>query len=110
MVDGVWVVREIIFDRLSPGKIPLLKFSLSRPKAQIQMRKVDGKSYRIAIAGAQLSGPQLSLPHFPPADFDGFAVVSAKQHEDYVEITIGVEPGTTIGAFVRGDQIWVKRL
>jgi hypothetical protein len=37
-------------------------------------------------------------------------MVSAQQFPNKVEITINVEPGVTLGTFVRGAEIWVKRL
>jgi hypothetical protein len=98
------------FDYLQPGRVPVVKILLAQPRAQVQMSKVDPKTYRIVIPGCTLAGTQLALPQFPPADFSGFAMVAAQQLEDRVEITISVDPGTTIGTFVRNNEIWVKRL
>ena len=105
-----WVLREIVFDYLQPGRVPLLKLMVSRPKAQVQTTKVDPKTYKLSISDCSLAGQFLALPQFPPADFVGFSLVSAKQDSGICEITIVVEPTVTIGTFVRNAEIWIKRL
>jgi hypothetical protein len=98
------------FDYLHPGKIPVLKVTLSKSRTQAQMSKVDPKTYKIVVPGCGISATQLSLPQFPPADFTGFSMVSAQEIDGKTEITISVEPGVTLGTFVRENEIWIKRL
>jgi hypothetical protein len=107
---GKLLVMGYRFDYLNPGRIPILKINLLRTKAQAQISKVDTKTYRIVIPNCGLVAAQLALPQFPPADFIGFSMVAAQELEGRVEITITVEPGVTLGTFVRDNEIYVKRL
>jgi hypothetical protein len=108
--SGDIVIELFRFDYLSPNRTPLIKVMLNKPKAQVQISKVDPKTYRIVVPNCVLAGNHLSLPQFPPADFVGFSMVSAQQFPNKVEVTINVEPGVTLGTFVRGAEIWIKRL
>lgn len=113
VADGksqLWTLREVVFDKLPPAKTPLLKLILSRGHAQVQIAKVDQKTYKLTIQNSRIGGQHLTLPQFPPADFEGFTVVAIKQTGSNVEVTIGVEPGTTLGTFVRQSEIWTKKL
>ena len=98
------------FDYLQPGRIPIIKISLVRSKIQVQMSKIDSKTYKIVIPGGGLAAGQLALPQFPPADFVGFTMVTAQEFDNRAEITVMVEPGVTLGTFVRDNEIWVKRM
>jgi hypothetical protein len=109
-VGNKLLVMGYRFDDLQPGRIPIIKISLVRPKIQVQMSKVDSKAYKIVIPGGGLATAQLALPQFPPADFVGFTMVSAQEFDNRAEITIMVEPGVTLGTFVRDNEIWVKRM
>ena len=104
------LIRGYQFDYLQPGKTPVLKIKLSRDRTQAQISKVDAKTYRIIVPNSGLDSATLALPQFPPADFIGFSMVAAQEVEGQVEITVTVELGTTLGTFVRGNEIWVKRL
>lgn len=109
-IGPTWIVREVVFDKMQPGNTPVLKLVLSRARAQVQIAKIDAKTYRLTIQNGRIGGQHLGLPQFPPADFEGFTVVSVRQVRFTVEVTIGVEPGTTLGTFVRQSEIWTKKL
>jgi hypothetical protein len=98
------------FEYLDPGRVPILKILLNKPRANAQISKIGPKTYKIVIPSCGLGGKGLDLPQFPPADFLGFVMIAAKAVEDKTEITISVEQGVTLGTFVRQNEIWVKRL
>lgn len=98
------------FEYLQPGRIPILKILLSRWKVEVQRSKIDSKTYKIVIPSAGVANAQLTLPQFPPADFAGFTMVVAQEFDNRTEITITVDPGVTLGTFVRDNEIWVKRM
>ena len=107
---GRLLVLAYRFDYLQPGKIPILKITLSRTKVEVQRSKIDSKTYKIVIPQAGVVSAQLTLPQFPPADFAGFTMVTAQEFDNRTEITISVDPGVTLGTFVRDQEIWVKRM
>ncbi len=98
------------FEYLEPGRVPILKILLNKPRANAQISKIGPKAYKIVIPSCGIGGKGLDLPQFPPADFLGFVMIAAKAVEDKTEITISVEQGVTLGTFVRQNEIWVKRL
>ena len=98
------------FDYLEPGKVPVLKIILSRARANAKIGKIGPSEYKIIIPAGGLANKSLDLPQFPPADFLGFVMVTAKALENRLEITINVEQGVTLGTFVKNNEIWVKRL
>jgi hypothetical protein len=98
------------FEYLEPGRVPILKISLNKPRANAQISKVGPKAYKIVIPSCGIGGKGLDLPQFPPADFLGFVMIAAKAVDDKTEITVSVEQGVALGTFVRQNEIWVKRL
>jgi hypothetical protein len=101
------------FEYLAPGRTPILKVKMNRPRFQAQFSKVDGKTYKVTIPQASVIGPHVTLPQFPPADFSGFVMVTAQQvdgPEKSVEISIFIEEGITLGSFVREDEIVIRRM
>lgn len=98
------------FDYLEPGRIPVLKLVLDKSRPQAQISKIDSKTYTIDILNCSLSRPGLALAQYPPAEFRGFLLVSSTSTDTRLTITINVESGTTLGTFVRNNEIWVKRL
>jgi hypothetical protein len=98
------------FDYLEPGRIPVLKLVLDKTRPQAQISKIDSKTYNIDIFNCSLSRPGLALAQYPPAEFRGFLLVSSTTLDNRLTITINVEAGTTLGTFVRNNEIWVKRL
>jgi hypothetical protein len=98
------------FDFLEPGRIPVLKIVLDKTRPQAQISKIDSKTYTIDILNCSLSRPGLGLPQYPPAEFRGFLLVSSSSANSRLTITINVDAGTTLGTFVRNNEIWVKRL
>ena len=98
------------FEYLEPGRVPVLKILLNKPRANAQISKIGPKAYKIVVPSCGIGGKGFDLPQFPPADFLGFVMIAAKTVEDKTEITISVEQGVTLGTFVRQNEIWVKRL
>jgi len=98
------------FDYLEPGRSPVLKIVLNRPRANAQISRVGPRAYKIVIPNCGISGKGIDLPQFPPADFLGFVMVAAKIVGDALEVTVSVEQGVNLGTFVRQNEIWVKRL
>jgi hypothetical protein len=98
------------FDYLEPGRIPVLKLVLDKSRPQAQISKIDSKTYTIDILNCSLSRPGLALAQYPPAEFRGFLLVSSTSTDTRLTITINVDAGTTLGTFVRNNEIWVKRL
>jgi hypothetical protein len=98
------------FEYLEPGRVPILKILLNKPRANAQISKVGPKAYKIVVPSCTIAGKGLDLPQFPPADFLGFVMIAAKAVDDKTEITVSVEQGVTLGTFVRQNEIWVKRL
>jgi hypothetical protein len=98
------------FDYLEPGRIPVLKLVLDKSRPQAQISKIDSKTYTIDILNCSLSRPGLALAQYPPAEFRGFLLVSSTSTDTRLSITINVDAGTTLGTFVRNNEIWVKRL
>ena len=101
------------FEYLAPGRTPILKVRMNRPRFQAQFSKVDAKTYQVFVPNAVVVGPHVTLPQFPPADFTGFVMLTARQVEGDqkgVEISISIEEGVTLGSFVRDNEIIIKQL
>jgi hypothetical protein len=103
-------LMKFSFDFLEPGRIPVLKIVLDKSRPQAQISKIDSKTYTIDISNCSLARPGLALPQYPPAEFRGFILVSSTSTNSRLTITINVDAGTTLGTFVRNNEIWVKRL
>jgi hypothetical protein len=98
------------FEYVEESRIPVLKLLLDKSRPQAQISKVDERTYVIEVANCGLVRPSLALPQYPPSDFAGFLMVSSIASAERLTITITVDSGTTLGTFVKGSEIWVKRL
>ncbi len=105
-----YLVTGYRFEYLEPGRVPILKILLNKPRANAQISKVGAKAYKIVIPSCGLGAKGLELPQFPPGDFLGFVMIASKVVDNKTEITVSVEQGVTLGTFVRQNEIWVKRL
>jgi len=103
------MVEKANFEYLEPGHHQAFKLTLNQPGAQAQVSKIDGTTYKIAIASCGVSSLGLALPQYPPSDYTGLGMVSLKTDGDRVEITVNVQPGTTIMTFMREKEIWIKK-
>ncbi len=104
-----FMVEKANFEYLEPGHHQAFKLTLNQPGAQAQVSKIDGTTYKIAIASCGVSSLGLALPQYPPSDYTGLGMVSLKTDGDRVEITVNVQPGTTIMTFMREKEIWIKK-
>jgi len=86
---------------------PLIKLSLHK-RTSYRLAKSRGRFYTLFIPDCLLKDPHLKLANFPPQDFPGIRVLEAKQVDDDIEITIGVEDGVRIFSFVRGNNIYIR--
>lgn len=101
------VLNSIDFAFLGDQQAPVLKISLGE-RTEFRLSKTDTKFYTILIPGFTVAGKHLLLPFFPPKDFVGFSVITAKEGPAGLEILIGVDPGVRITAFADGSSILVK--
>jgi hypothetical protein len=95
------------FAFLGDQQSPVLKIALGE-RTEFRLSKTDTKFYTIVIPGFGVAGKHLLLPFFPPKDFVGFSVVTAKETLAGLEIAIGVDPGVRLTAFADSNSILVK--
>lgn len=110
VLNARWSLSEIRFDYLNPGRVPIIKLILSAPRARVQMTKMDAETYKLIIPETTFAGTHLSKPQFPPSDFSGFQMIQSTTTPDGIEIIIKVDKGAAIGAFVRNNEVWMKKL
>jgi hypothetical protein len=104
-----FTVEKASFEYLDPGHHQAFKLVLNQPGAQAQVSKIDGTTYKIAISSCGVGSLGLALPQYPPSDYTGLGMVSLKTEGDRVEITVSVQPGTTIMTFMRDREMWIKK-
>jgi len=100
--------RLIAIDFLSTSdQPPLIKLSLVE-RTSYRLVRSRARIYTLFIPDCQIDEEYLELPYFPPQDFPGIRFVTAKQQEDDVEVTIGVDEGVRISSFVQDNDIFLR--
>jgi AMIN domain len=105
--ESLPVLAAIKFVSLSPSQTKAVRLELSS-LSQFTLTKKDDTSYLLKLPNATLNDSVLALPYYPPRDFTGLTVVLAKEVNDGVEITIGVDQGMSLLAAPKGTSIWIK--
>jgi hypothetical protein len=100
-------LKQIALIYLAPTKTPAIKLLLSE-RASFSLDKQDNKSFILFLPEYVLASESLSLPHFPPTDFEGFTSVSAKNTPKGVEVLISVDENIRILAFPLGNEIIIR--
>ena len=73
------------------------------------MSRKSDREYLLTIQGTKLGGEYLSLPQYPPQEFEGLTYVAAQLTKSgNTEVTLGVERGIKLNAFLKDYGIWVK--
>jgi hypothetical protein len=107
------VLFELSFDYLTQvgddgqGLIPTIRLSLNR-RSPYRLVRSSPRLYLLEIPDCVLENTELELPQYAPQDFEGILSFKARQRQDGVVILIGVEEGTRILSFTRGNQIFVR--
>jgi hypothetical protein len=100
-------LSAIEFHYHTKDKTPLLKFVLSE-RPVFTLVKNSNSRYTVSIPDCTLGKDYLSLPHFPPHNFRGFQMISAKSRKGKTEITISVDKGATLISYVRDTSIFLR--
>ena len=100
-------VGAIIFEREGQLQSPIIRIKLNR-RSEYKISRLDDKFYKISIPAVRLERPGLGLPQFPPQDFEGFSLVSAKDDTRGVEIKVGVERNSRLTVVPTENDILVR--
>lgn len=89
------------------NKLPIVELELSQPSG-FNLSRASDRAYLLKIQNADAGASFLSLPYYPPHDFSGCNFVVAKKSGTTLEITFGVDRGTTLQAVRRDKSILVS--
>jgi hypothetical protein len=104
-----FTVEKANFEYLEPGHHQAFKVVFNQPGAQAQVSKVDSTTYKIAVSSCGVGSLGLALPQYPPSDYAGLGMVGLKTDGDRLEITVSVQPGTTVITLMRDKEMWIKK-
>jgi len=104
-----FTVEKANFEYLEPGHHQAFKVLFNQPGAQAQVSKVDSTTYKIAVSSCGVGSLGLALPQYPPSDYAGLGMVGLKTDGDRLEITVSVQPGTTVITLMRDKEMWIKK-
>lgn len=102
-------IGQISFEYQQPDNLPLIKIRLSQ-KPVYKLAKHDDGVFLLSVQNCQIPQKSLTLPQFPPEDFVGFRFIRASVPNKACEISIGVDKGTRIAAFVKDYDILVRSI
>lgn len=105
--SGAIAITSIAFDYNPVDKAPVIRVALSG-RSEYKLSKRDERSFSLLLPDARLSNAGTGLPQFPPQDFNGLTFVLAAAKDNTVDISIGVERGIRVTAFVKDQEIWVR--
>ncbi len=105
--DASQYLVDVRFDYQIQDRTPLLRVVMMTG-ADFNLIKRDTQTYQLIIPKAGIKSKELALPHFPPHDFVGFTLISPRYEKDSLIVEIGVDRGTKITAFSRGNEIWIR--
>lgn len=102
---------QVLFEALSflgghAGKPARISFKFSA-QPRYRLAKKGDTSYALEVSDSIVGADYLSLPYFPPQDFEGLTFVSAKQADNKTIITIGIEPGARLEVEPGNNEILV---
>ena len=100
-------VTKILFSYLEPDHSPALEIKVSVSPEYKLVRKSDHE-FLLTVQNCKITPGPLTLPLFPPQDFEGFTYVLAAAKGATTELTIGVERNERLAAFAKEGSLWVK--
>ena len=100
-------MKEIVFGYDNTDSAPAAKIALTG-RTEFKLSRKSDREYLLTISACKPAGDYLTLPQYPPRDFDGFTYLAAAGKNGAIEITVGVDRGTKLNAFAKDNELWLK--
>lgn len=106
--QGVKVLNKISFDYVDPSKkVGGIRLSFSG-SVDYKLTRRTPDLYTLTVKGADVGDKSVTLPIFPPQDFNSFVSVRAIKKSGGLEVKIYVEDGVYLISFTKGNDIWFR--
>jgi hypothetical protein len=100
-------LRDIQFSFQEPNRQPVVKFLLTQ-NSKFTLVKHSPRVYELTLPDCAIGGEHLTLPQFPPQEFEGLSVIMSKSKGRDAVISIGVDKDVRVAAVAQGAEILLK--